>query len=115
MSSEVDDIAELLRKASHDLAHQRKLGWVKGVLALLAAFAGAAWTARGYLSQLATRDDISNLERQYAAAFETSRARTEHLEERVSSLEPRCAEASQCCVRVNDRLDRVTTPRAFTR
>jgi len=113
--SDVDDIAELLRKASHDLQHQKRMGWVKGVFALLAAFAGAAWTARGYLSQLATKDDISSLERQYAASFETGRARDERQDERLSQLEPKCSESQQCCIRTNERLDRITTPRAFQR
>lgn len=113
--SDADDIAELLRKAAHDVARQRKLGWIKGVFALLAAFGGASWTARGYLNQLATKEDITGLERQYAASFETLRERAERLEGRLSSIEPKCSDAQQCCIRVNDRLDRITTPRAFTR
>ena len=113
--SDEDDIAELLRKAAHDLQHQKRIGWVKGVLALVAAFGGASWTARGYLSQLATKEDITNLERQYGAAYETTRARDERQDERISVLEPKCADANTCCVRAHDRLDKLTTPRAFAR
>jgi len=113
--NDVDDIAELLRKATHDIAHQRKLGWIKGVLALVAAFAGAGWSARSYLSQLATKEDISGLERQYAVVQEDARRREEHQDERITTLELKCAEAAQCCIRTGERLDRITTPRAFSR
>ena len=113
--SDADDIAELLRKAAHDVTRQKRLGWVKGVLALIAAFAGAAWTARGYLNQLATKEDITSLERQYASVQDDLRHREERQDERITTLEPKCSDAQQCCIRVNDRLDRITTPRAFTR
>lgn len=113
--NDADDIAELLRKAAHDVAHQRRIGWIKGVAALVAAFAGASWTARGYLSQLVTKEDLTGLARQYEASFETARQRAEHQDERISALEPKCNDAAQCCIRVNDRLDKITTPRAFAR
>ena len=115
MSDQVDDIAELLRKAAHDVAHQRRMGWIKGVLALVAAFGGAGWTAKAYLAQLVTREDLSNLERQYATVQEDHRRHEEHQDERITSLEPRCSEAQQCCVRANNRLDQITTPRVFGR
>ena len=115
MSSDVDDIAELLQKAAHDVAHQRKMGWVKGVGFLLAAFGGAGWTAHAYLGQLATKDDITSLERQYSAVREADRSREEAQDRRLAELEPKCAESVQCCIRQGDRLDRMTTPRAFSR
>jgi len=109
--SDVDDMGELLVKALHDIQKQKRLGWIRGVVVLIAAFAGAGWMAQSYLSQLATKNDISGLERQYSASFETLRSHDERQDERLSAIEPKCNEASQCCNRAQDRLDRLTTPR----
>jgi len=113
--SDADDIAELLQKAVHDLARQKRLGWIKGVGVLVAAFAGAGWTAHGYLSQLVTKDDLTSLERQYTRVQEDEQAHERLQDDRMSRLEPVCAESAQCCVRAQDRLDKITTPRAFAR
>jgi hypothetical protein len=113
--SEASDIADLLAKATHDVARQRRLGWVKGLVFCLAAFAGAGWTAHGYLSQLATKADITSLEAQYSAVRESERAHEQRQDERLHDLEPQCASAVQCCLKQSERLDRYTTPRAFGR
>ena len=109
--SDVDDMGELLAKAIHDLNRQKKIGWIRGVAVLVAAFAGAGWTARGYLAQLPTKEDLTVLAQQYAAVHADDVNRERRQDDRLLILENHCDGAQQCCNAVASRLDRMTTPR----
>ena len=109
--SDASDIGELLQKATHDLARQKRAGWVKGVALLIAAFAGAGWSARAYLEQLPTKQDLTNIAAQYAAVHADDLKNERRQDDRLLILERNCDSAQSCCNTVTNRLDRYTTPR----
>ena len=70
MSTE-SDYGELLAAYSAVQRKQKWLGPIKMAMVLVATFAGAGWTARGYLEQLATKESqailVAGLQKQLDA------------------------------------------------
>ena len=83
------DYGELLAAYS---ALQKKQKWVaplKMAAALVSAFLGAGWTAHGYLSQLATKDDVATLLKGQDEKINRLDARLSALGEREARTEAR--------------------------
>jgi len=73
-------------------ALQRKQKWIgpiKMLAGLVAAFAGAGWTAHGYLAQLATKDDVATLLKGQDEKINRLDARLSALGEREARTEAR--------------------------
>jgi hypothetical protein len=87
--SDASDIEELLGKHRHTMI-MRKL-WAAGRLLLMmaSAFGGAAWTARGYLDQLATKDGVASLVKGQDEKFNRIDERLTFLGERQAKTESR--------------------------
>jgi hypothetical protein len=58
---DVTDASELFAKAKHQILMRKVWAASKLAFTMASAFTGAAWTARGYLEQLATKDDVAKL------------------------------------------------------
>ncbi len=83
------DYGELLAAYSHLQKKQKWFGALKMVAALASAFLGAGWTANGYLSQLATKDDVAKLLKGQDEKIERIDARLSTLGERQTRTEVR--------------------------
>ena len=86
---DVSDIEELLGK--HRRSETLKAVWsaFKFIAVLASAFGGAAWTARGYLEQLATKDDVALLLRGQDEKLDRIDARLTALGDRQTRTETR--------------------------
>ncbi len=112
--SDISDIEDLLRKARK---HAARLMWAKtaivGACALFGSCVGAAKSAVALsilVRQVATKDDIASLEKQYARISADSFEHERIQDARIASLEPRCSDALQCCNTQSQRLDRFSIP-----
>jgi len=91
MSSD-SDYGELL--AAYSALHKkaRWLGAVKMAAALVAAFLGAGWTARGYLEQLATKDHVAMLLKGQDEKLKDVDAKLAMHNQRITVVEVLCQE-----------------------
>mgnify|MGYP001459837444 CR=1 FL=1 len=90
---DASDIEQLLGRAKHDILVRRLWAAARLAFVMGSAFAGAAWTARGYLEQLATKDDVAKLLRgqdekigQLQASLQTLGDRQTRTETRVDDM-----------------------------
>lgn len=58
---DVSDIEQLLPKHYDHVFRRKVWSGAKLLLTMASAFGGAVWTARGYLEQIATKDDVAKL------------------------------------------------------
>jgi hypothetical protein len=91
-------------------ASQRRGSWVRSIVIAAAALVGSGFTAAQYLHQLATKDDISRLERQYAAVAAEAAQRERQQDDRLTKSETTAIEAFSCCTAQQLRLDRFWMP-----
>lgn len=104
--TDVSDIGDLLEKAQK---HARRIGWLKTALVALSSLVGTAigagWTARGYLGQLATKDDVVKImngqQEQIADLQKGQRA----LGDRVTTNEIVAVNGRDCCSNTTRRVD----------
>ncbi len=69
------------------LAAQKKGSWSRSLIVACCALVGSGATANSYLSNLATKADISRLEAQYAAVGRDVTEREERQNDRIAHLE----------------------------
>lgn len=86
---DVTDASELFAKAHHQIVARKVWAAAKLVFTMLSAFAGAAWTARGYLEQLATKDDVAKLLRGQDEKIGNIQASIQMLNDRETRTETR--------------------------
>ncbi len=89
--------------------------WVKPLLAavctVIGTSSGAGWAARGYLSQLYTKEDARQQRLQDEAAGKDRAAHETEQDRRIGVTESTAATADKCCAIQSARLDRILTPR----
>jgi len=83
------DYGELLAAYSALQKKQKWLGPIKMLAGLVAAFAGAGWTANAYLAQLATKNDVATLLKGQDEKIDRLDARMSMLGEREARTEAR--------------------------
>lgn len=83
------DYGELLAAYSALQKKQKWLGPLKMAVTLASAFAGAGWTASGYLNQLATKDDVAKLMKGQDERLDRLDARVTAIGEREARTETR--------------------------
>lgn len=101
------DIAAALRLAA---ASQRKGSWIRSIVVAGAALIGSGFSAAQYLHQLATKDDISRLERQYAAVAAEAAQHERQQDDRLTKTETTAIDGLSCCTAQQLRLDRFWMP-----
>jgi hypothetical protein len=87
--SDASDIEELLGKHHQTVFMRRLWAGCKLLLVMASAFGGAVWTARGYLEQLATKDQVAALLKGQDEKFDRIDARLTALGERQAKTESR--------------------------
>lgn len=86
---DVTDASELFHKATRQIFMRKVWAAGKLVMVMASAFGGAVWTARGYLEQLATKDQVAALLKGQDEKFERIDARISAIGERQAKTEGR--------------------------
>lgn len=102
---EPSDIEALLRGHFETEKKRRRVGWMKMASVLISTFAGAGWTARGYLNQIATKEDVAKLlngqQEQIRGLLDTQRVHAD----RMIVVENTSSSGRDCCREQSRRVD----------
>jgi hypothetical protein len=89
---------------------QKKDSWLRAIVVAVCGLFGAGISTGIFYSHLATKSDISALERQYAKVSEDHAAQEQRQNDRLKDLEADGRVAAKCCGDLTGRVDRALTP-----
>jgi hypothetical protein len=85
-------------------------GWIR--LLIQSAMLGAAVLGAAIkYGDVATKEDITALEKQYTLVLDSRSSQNETQNNRLTRVEDDCRSALACCVHQTDRIDLITAPR----
>lgn len=97
--------------ASQSAKKANKSGWVRlGIQSVI--LGGVVGGALSKFGNVATKEDIRILERQYADVLTSRSSQDETQNNRIATLERRCDDAYTCCQHQTTRIDLITAPRS---
>jgi hypothetical protein len=85
-------------------------GWIR--LLIQSAMLGAAVLGAAVkYGDVATKEDIAALEKQYTLVLDSRSSQNETQNNRISVIEVKCQSALECCAHQTNRIDLITAPR----
>jgi hypothetical protein len=112
-----EEMANLVRVA---VAASRKGSWTRSLIVAVSALVGAGFSTGLFYSKLvfktdlspyAAKDEVTALAKSITDLVATQTTREETQNARITSTEGEASSAFKCCIKQQDRLDTILTPR----